>query len=65
MLYFQGDHYFERAKKQGKTELYLHTSNTGMTRRDGMGRGAGGGFRMGTRVNPWLIHINVWQKPLQ
>ena len=19
----------------------------------------------GTHVNPWLIHINVWQKPLQ
>ena len=19
----------------------------------------------GTRVNPWLIHISVWQKPLQ
>ena len=19
----------------------------------------------GTRVNPWLIHVNVWQKPLQ
>ena len=20
---------------------------------------------MGTHVNPWLIHVNVWQKPLQ
>ena len=19
----------------------------------------------GTHVNPWLIHVNVWQKPLQ
>ena len=25
----------------------------------------GGGFRMGTHVHPWLIHVNVWQKPLQ
>ena len=25
----------------------------------------GGGFRMGAQVHPWLIHINVWQKPPQ
>ena len=25
--------------------------------------GEGGG--RGTHVNPWLIHVNVWQKPLQ
>ena len=30
-----------------------------------MGREVGGGFRKGTHVNPWLIHVNVWQKPLQ
>ena len=24
-----------------------------------------GGFGWGTHVNPWLIHVNVWQKPLQ
>ena len=24
-----------------------------------------GGSGWGTHVNPWLIHINVWQKPLQ
>ena len=28
-----------------------------------MGREAGGGS--GTHVNPWLIHVNVWEKPLQ
>ena len=22
-----------------------------------------GGSRWGTHVNPWLIHVNVWQKP--
>ena len=30
-----------------------------------MGREVGEGFRMGTHVHPWLIHVNVWQKPLQ
>ena len=38
---------------------------TGKTQRDGMGREVGGGIRMGTHVYPWLIHVNVWQKPLQ
>ena len=26
-------------------------------------RGGESGWK--TRVNPWLIHVNVWQKPLQ
>ena len=38
---------------------------TGMTQRDGMERKVGGGSGWGTHVNPWLIHVNVWQKPLQ
>ena len=34
--------------------------------RDGMGREVGRGFRMGrTHIYPWLIHIDVWQKPPQ
>ena len=24
-----------------------------------------GGSGGGTHVNPWMIHVNVWQKPLQ
>ena len=24
-----------------------------------------GGSGWGTHVNPWLLHVNVWQKPLQ
>ena len=33
----------------------------------GMGWGGrwDGGSGWGTHVNPWLIHVNVWQKPLQ
>ena len=38
---------------------------TGKTQRDRMGREAGGVSGRGTHVNPWLIHVNVWQKPLQ
>ena len=40
---------------------------TGKTQRDGMGwkgrREGGSGW--GTHVNPWLIHVSVWQQPLQ
>jgi len=32
-----------------------------------MGCGGGGGEVRdeGTHIHPWLIHVNVWQKPLQ
>ena len=30
--------------------------------REGGDQGGGGGwFRMGTRVHPWQIHVDVWQ----
>ena len=29
---------------------------------EGGGRGGSG---WGTHVHPWLIHVNVWEKPLQ
>ena len=32
--------------------------------RDGEGGGKGGSG-WGTHVHPWLIHVNVWQKPPQ
>ena len=38
---------------------------TGMTQRDGMGREVGEGSGWERDVYPWLIHVNVWQKPLQ
>ena len=31
----------------------------------GWGRRWEGGSGWGTHVNPWLIHTNVWQKPLR
>ena len=27
--------------------------------------GGGRGFRMGGHVHPWVIHVDVWQKPSQ
>ena len=38
---------------------------TGVTQRNWVKREVGGGSGLGTHVNPWLIHVNVWQKPLQ
>ena len=40
---------------------------TGMTQRGGMGSGGRWewGLGWGAHVNPWLIHVNVWQKPLK
>ena len=39
---------------------------SGTTQRDGVGREVGGRFRIGgTHVHPWLIHVNIWQKPPQ
>ena len=29
------------------------------------GEKVGGGSGWGTHVHPWLIHVSVWQKPLQ
>ena len=38
---------------------------TGKTQRDQVEREVEGGSGWVIRVNPWLIHVNVWQKPLQ
>ena len=43
-------------------ETSARTWCSGNTQRDGVGREAGRGI---IHVNPWLIHVSVWQKPLQ
>ena len=43
----------------------IQSQCTGTALRDGMGREVGGGFSMGDTCTPWLIHVNVWQKPPQ
>ena len=35
---------------------------TGMTQRDDGDGGGSGGSGWGTRVCPWWIHVDVWQK---
>ena len=37
----------------------------GLPRGMGCGGRWGRGSGWGTHVNPWLIHVNVWQNPLQ
>ena len=56
--------------KQITSPGWMHETNaqgwcTGKTQRDGMKRRREGGSGWGTHVNPWLIHVNVWQKSLQ
>ena len=43
----------------------LRTGALGRPRGMGWGEWWEGGSGWGTHVNPWLIHVNVWQKPLQ
>ena len=43
----------------------LRAGALGRPRGIGWGRRWEGGLGWGTHVNPWLIHVNVWQKPLQ
>ena len=43
----------------------LRAGALGWPRGMGWGGRREGGSGWGTHVNPWLIHVNVWQKPLQ
>ena len=43
----------------------LRAGALGRPRRMGWGGRREGGSGWGTHVNPWLIHVSVWQKPLQ
>ena len=56
--------------KQVTSPGWMHETSawawcTGKTQRDWVEREVGGGSGWGTHVNPWLIHFNVWQNPLQ
>ena len=45
----------------GQSKLVLWDNKEGWG-----GEGGGGGVQNGgTHVHPWLIHVNVWQKPPQ
>ena len=45
---------------------FLRINNSlGKSKGMGWGRRWEGGSGWGTHANPWLIHVNVWQKPLQ
>ena len=43
----------------------LRAGALGRPRGMGWGGRQGEGLGWGTHVDPWLIHVNVWQKPLQ
>ena len=43
----------------------LRDGALGRPRGMGWGERKEGGSGWGTHENPWLIHVNVWQKPLQ
>ena len=43
----------------------LRAGALGRPRGMGWGGRREGGSGWGTHENPWLIHVNVWQKPLQ
>ena len=42
----------------------LRAGAPGRPRGMGWGRSWEGGLGWGTHVNPWLIHVNIWQKSL-
>ena len=43
----------------------LRAGALGRPRGTGWGGRREGGSGWGTHINPWLIHVNVWQNPLQ
>ena len=47
------------------TRQELRAGALGWPRGTGWGGRWEGGSGWGTHVNPWLIHVNVWQKLLQ
>ena len=61
--YYQG---WNRSPAQvGCMRQVLRAGALGRPRGMGWGGRQEGGLGWRTHVNPWLIHVNVWQKPLQ
>ena len=62
-VYYQG---WNRSPVQvGCVRQVLRAGALGWPRGMGWGGRWEGGSGWETHVNPWLIHVNVWQKPLQ
>ena len=62
-VYYQG---WNRPPAQVGCMRQMHRAGAlGRSRGIGWGGRHEGGSGWGTHVNPWLIHVNVWQKPLQ
>ena len=62
-VYYQG---LNRSPPQvGCMRQVLGASALGRPRGMGWRGKREGGLGWGTHVNPWLIHVNLWQKPLQ
>ena len=62
-IYYLG---WNRSSAQaGCMRQVLEPGALGRPRRMGLGGRWEGGLGWGTHVNPWLIHVNIWQKPLQ
>ena len=62
-IYYQG---WNRSPAQvGCMRQVLKAGALGRPRGMGWGGRWEGGSGWGTHANPWVIHVNVWQKPLQ
>ena len=62
-VYYQG--WNRPAAQAGCMRQVLRAGTLGRPRGMGWGGSWEGGSGWGTHINPWLIHVNVWQKPLQ
>ena len=58
-------HHLEASELKRAGGWLIRGSWKGRPRGMGWGGRWEGGSGWGTHVNPWLIHVNVWQKPLQ
>ena len=63
LIYYQG--WNRSPARVGCMIRVLRAGALGRPRRVGWGGRREGGSGWGTRVNPWLIHVIVWQKTLQ